>query len=257
MRSFIFALATLFLATTPGFAQFAAPGGPIPVVANLPGLNQTFWRSDVYVLNMNPTDSSFVMVLYPEIVDNEPTFETMVTDTIQISAGEQLTFTNIVQSVFGFDDAKGGLHLISLDGLPLVFSSRTYTVPDGGGSFGQNVYGTYVTNAGWITGVRHDSLYRTNVGIFVPVDPVSGLTFTVTVYSNDGTEVGSGTIAFGRAGLKQRNLSSFGVGSLFGGYIEITCSDPGELWSGYASVVDQVSGDGVHRIGVARQSDKP
>ena len=175
MRSFVLLLATLLLATVPGFAQFASPGGPIPVVANLPGLNQTFWRSDVYVLNMNSSDSSFVMVLYPEIVNNEPTFDTAVTDTIQISAGEQLTFTNIVQSVFGFDDAKGGLHLISLDGLPLVFSSRTYTVPDGGGSFGQNVHGTYVTNTAWITGVRHDSLYRTNVGIFVPVDPVSGL----------------------------------------------------------------------------------
>jgi hypothetical protein len=257
MRLVFLVAVILNIATVPGFAQFASPGGPIPVVANLPGLNQTFWRSDVYVLNMNSSDSSFVMVLYPEIVNNEPTFDTAVTDTIQIPAGEQLTFTNIVQSVFGFDDAKGGLHLISLDGLPLVFGSRTYTVPDGGGSFGQNVYGTYVTNTAWITGVRHDSLYRTNVGIFVPVDPVAGLTFTITVYSDDGTEVGSGSIAFGQAGLKQRNLSSFGVGSLFDGYIQITSSDPGELWSGYASVVDQVSGDGVHRIAIARQSDRP
>jgi len=229
----------------------------VPVVANLPGLNQTFWRSDVYVLNMNMTDTSFVMVLYPEIVNNEPTFEPMVTDPIQLAAGKQRTFSNIVQSVFGLQGAKGGLHLISLDGLPLVFGARTYTIPEAGGSFGQNVYGVYVTNKAWVTGVRHDSLFRTNLGIFVPVDPVAGLTFTVTVYENDGTVAGTGTMQFGQAGLKQRNLDSFGVGNLIGGYVEIDSSDPGELWSGYASIVDQVSGDGVHRVAVGRRSDLP
>ena len=99
MRSFFFLLAAMCVTTAPAFAQFASPGGPIPVVANVPGLNQTFWRSDVYVLNPNLTDSSFVMVLYPEIVNNQPTFSTQVTDTINLPSGDQRTFTNIVQSV--------------------------------------------------------------------------------------------------------------------------------------------------------------
>jgi hypothetical protein len=227
------------------------------VVANVPGLNQTFWRSDLYVLNPNLTDSSFVMVLYPEIVNNQPSFDIQQSDIITVSSGGQRTFTNIVQSVFGLEDVKGGLHIISIDGKPLVFSSRTYTVPEGGGSYGQNVEGVYVTNTAWITGVRHDSLYRTNLGIFVPVEPVSGLTFTITVHNADGTVAGSGTLNFGQAGLKQRNLDNFGVASLFDGYIEITSSEPSELWSCYASVVDEISGDGVHRMAVGLQSNLP
>jgi hypothetical protein len=254
MRSLVLSVAILVVGAASTAAQFASPGGPVPVVANVPGLNQTFWRSDVYVLNINQTYTSFVMVLFPEIVSNEPEFDPPIeSDIIQIAAGEQITFSNIVQSVFGKQGAKGGLHVISLDGLPLVFGARTYTIPEEGGSFGQNVYGAYVTGTAWITGVRHDSLFRTNLGIFVPVDPVAGLTFTVTVYKSDGTVAGSDTVQFGQAGLKQRNLSSFGVGTVTGGYIEITSSDPGELWSGYASVVDQVSGDGVHRVAVGRR----
>jgi hypothetical protein len=256
MRLFVL-LVTMLLAAAPGMAQFAAPGGPVAPVANNPGVGQTFWRSDVYVLNPNSTDSSFVMVLYPEIVQNEPTFETKVTDTIQIRAGEQLTFSNIVQSVFGLISAKGGLHLISLDGKDLVFNCRTYTVPEEGGSFGQDVKGSYVTGTGWVPGLRHDSLFRTNVGIFLPVDPLAGVTFTIRVYSANGAELGSGTMYFGQAGLKQRSLGKFGIDTLRDGYVVITSSAPGELWAGYASIVDQVTGDGVHRGALARSSDLP
>ena len=58
----------------PGWAQFVAPGGVIPVVANLPGLNDTFWRSDVSILNVTSQATSVVLRLYPEIRGGSPAF---------------------------------------------------------------------------------------------------------------------------------------------------------------------------------------
>jgi hypothetical protein len=110
-----------------------------------------------------------------------------------------------------------------------------------------------------VTGVRHDSLFRTNVGVFLPLDPNPGETavFTVTAYSSDGTEVGSGSIYFEVGGLQQKSLDVFGVDTLLDGYVVITCSDPSLVWFGYGSIVDNVTGDGVYRAAIGRESDLP
>jgi hypothetical protein len=241
------------------FAQFVGPGGTIPAVANLPGRNGTLWRSDVNVLNMNQTDTSVVLLLLPEISRGEGAFEPQVTDPIQIPAGRQLTLSNVLQTKFDLTNTKGGLTIFSLDGAPLVISSRTYTVAEGGGSFGQEVSGTLVASTGWVSGLRHDSLFRTNVGVFLPVEPEpdTAAVFSVTVYRADGTEVASGSILFEAAGLQQKSLDAFDVEGLLDGYLEITCSDPGFAWYGYASIVDQLTGDPVYRAVIGRQSDLP
>ena len=66
LRWFVFT-AFLLASAIPAGAQFVAPGGSIPVVASLPGANDTFWRSDVHILNLNPSATSVVLVLFPEI----------------------------------------------------------------------------------------------------------------------------------------------------------------------------------------------
>ncbi len=77
-------LLTALILTTASFAsaQFVAPGASIPVVANLPGLNATDWRTDVSVVNLSTVETSIVMLLQPEIRNGEPEFETMVSDPI-------------------------------------------------------------------------------------------------------------------------------------------------------------------------------
>jgi len=236
-------------------AQFAGPGGTIPVVANNPGENGTFWRSDVYVVNINLQDTSIVMLLLPEIVNGERAFEPMQSDPIQVPASSQLTMPNVVQTEFGLINTKGALSMFSLDGTPLVVSSRTYTVAPEGGSFGQDVRGVLVKNTAWTIGLRHDSLFRTNIGVYLPVDPVPAATFRVDVFDADGTQVASGSILFNEAGLIQKSLSGFGVGTLLDGYAVITCSDPSLGWFGYASRGDQITSDAVYRAAVGRQSD--
>ena len=51
------AILALLLAQ-PAAAQFLSPGGTIPVVANLPGVAGTYWRSDVTIANVSDTDTT-------------------------------------------------------------------------------------------------------------------------------------------------------------------------------------------------------
>jgi hypothetical protein len=250
------ALTTLIWTST-ALAQFVGPGGTIPVVANNPGRKGTFWRSDVHVVNINPTDTSFRLLLLPEIEHGERAFEPQTSDPILIPAGAQITIANVVQSVFGMVDAKGALSVLSTEFFPLVISSRTFTVAQDGGSYGQEVTGVLVTDTGWTSGVRHDSLFRTNIGLYMPFDQVPAVTFVITVFDSNGTVVGSGSLLFSLAGLQQKSLNAFGVDTLLDGYVVITCSDPSLTWFAYVSVVDQVTGDAVYRAAIGRETDLP
>jgi hypothetical protein len=252
MSARLFIAFCVLMAAANAGAQFVAAGGAIPVVANNPGENGTYWRSDVSILNTGDSDTSVVMMLFPEIIAGEPAFEMMVSDEVAVPANSQTTLTNIVQSEFGLIDAKGGLSVFSLDGAPLVLSSRVFTYGDLScdGSYGQDVNSVQVRGSAWASGLQHDSLFRTNLGIFLPTEPLVGETvvFTVEVYDADGELVGSGSLDFGQAGLQQTSLATFGVGQLLDGYAVITTVDQSLPWYAYASRVDQTSGDAVFRI---------
>lgn len=251
----VFALLTASLAG----AQFVAPGGAVPVVANLPGLNNTDWRTDVSVVNLADTETSVVLLLVPEIRDGVQVFEPMTSDPISIAADDQLTMRNVVETVFGLTNTKGGLSIFSTDGAPLVVGARIYTYGDDGGSYGQNAEGLLVANHAWAPGIAHDDFYRTNVGIYLPFDPQPGeeARFVVRVYDKDGEQVGAGNITFADVGIQQYSLSAFGVQGLLDGYVEIDCLDPTITFYAYASRVDQKSGDAVFRQARGRQGDLP
>ena len=253
-------LTVLSLMTVPfASAQFVAPGGSIPVVANLPGLNATDWRTDVSVVNLATTETTIRILLRPEIRDGEPVFEPVLTEPINIAAGAQHSMRNIVETVFGFTNTKGALSIFSENFYPLAISARIYTLGDNGGSFGQNVEGLLVANVAWTPGIAHDDFYRSNIGIYLPYPPLPGepVRFAITVFDDDGEEVGSGTITFNDAGLQQYSLSFFGVEMLLDGYVEFDCLDPTVTFYAYASRVDQVSGDAVFRQARGRLSDLP
>jgi hypothetical protein len=240
-------------------AQFVAPGGSVPVVANLPGLNNTDWRTDVSVVNLTNTETSIRLLLQPEIRDGAPVFDPVLADPVTIAAGAQLTMRNIVETVFGFTDTKGALSIFTTDGADLAISARIYTLGDDGGSYGQNVEGVLMANKAWAVGISHDDFYRTNFGIYLPFDPAPGAPtrFVVRAYDKDGDVAGSGGITFYTAGVQQRSLSAVNVEGLLDGYIEFECLDPSIAFFAYASRVDQVSGDAVFRQAKGRQGDLP
>jgi len=259
MRRTLLLTILALMTTAPAGAQFVAPGGSVPVVANLPGLNATDWRTDVSVVNLAETETSVVLLLQPEIVGGVPAFETVLSDPYIIAAGDQLTMRNIVETVFGFSNTKGALSVFSTDGAVLAISARIYTLDDDGGSYGQNVDGVLVANKAWAPGIAHDDFYRTNFGIYLPFDPPPGapVRFRVRAFDREGEQVGVGDVTFNDVGVQQYSLGALGVSGLLDGYLEFECLDPSVGFFAYASRVDQVSGDAVFRQAKGRQSDLP
>lgn len=240
-------------AAGPAGAQFLAPGGTIPVVANLPGNAGTFWRSDVAITNVSETDTTVVLELYPEIAGGTPAFEKPDPVRVDIPAGHQVTLSNVVQTRFGLQGVKGALQVYSENGAPLVITSRTWT-PGSGGSYGQGVSGVYVASQAWLGGLVQDGFYRTNLGIFWPWDQHA--TFTIRVHGADGTVVAETTVGFDGAGLRQFGLDTgLGVASLPAGWAEIVCSEASLGFYAYASRVDQATGDAAYQPAVGRFSD--
>jgi hypothetical protein len=256
-------MTVLLASAVPAGAQFVAPGAAVPAVASLPGANNTFWRSDVNVLNLNSEATSVVLVLFPEIKSSGPVFDIQESSPIDIGGNGQVKFSNVVTGVFGERNKKGALYVYSLDGAPVVVSSRTYTPAPTGGSFGINVNGILVADTAWISGVADEGLtgfYRTSVGVFIPAGPAEGqeVGFTVTVYDSDGVEVASGSLIFDQAGMQQKFLEQFGLDEpLLDGWVEIRCHDPLALWYAYATVTDNTSGDSIYRPAITRQSSIP
>ena len=113
----LFVYSTLILlSAAPAAAQFVAPGGTIPAVANTSGGAGSFWRSDVSILNLNSTDTSVVLVLLPELTSSGQAFEPRTSDQLPIPGNGQLTLANVVTSVFGLRNTMGGLSFFSTDG---------------------------------------------------------------------------------------------------------------------------------------------
>jgi len=262
MRNWLVLITIILVSAVPAGAQFVAPGGAIPAVASLPGENETFWRSDVSILNLNSAATSVVLVLFPEIRQNGPVFDIQESDPIDIEGNGQITISNVVTSVFGERNKKGALYAFSTDGSPIVLSSRTYTpapVPPGG-SYGLNVSGVLVADTAWVSGIEDDGFFRTSVGIFLPAGPSEGqeVAFTVTIFDDTGGQVASGPITFDQPGMQQKDMGYFGLDDpLLGGWVEIRCHDPFALWYAYATVTDNGSGDGVYRPALTFQSSIP
>jgi hypothetical protein len=264
MHRFFLTLLVLIFAL-PAWSQFVAPGGAIPVVANNPGEFGTFWRSDINIRNISSQTTSVTLLLLPELRASGPTFERQVSDPITVPGDGQVTLQNVLTGQFGIRNKKGAVSIFSNDGAPLAIASRTYTNAPEGGTYGLNVYGLLVvgdegsgTNEAWIAGIDHSDtgFNRTNIGVFLPVDPPVGQSyvFTVTTNDGDGLQIAQGSMTFDQAGLIQRSLSDFGVTeAISNASVTIRCNSADALWYGYATVVDNASQDSVYRPATGRQ----
>ena len=84
MRRLFVMFTLILLATVPASAQFVAPGGSIPAVANISGVSGSFWRSDVSILNLDSAYTSVVLLLLPELKNACPDFEPQISDPLPI-----------------------------------------------------------------------------------------------------------------------------------------------------------------------------
>ena len=181
----------------------------VPAVARIPGVQGTFWYSDLAI--SNPGDS-YAMVDFeylPEGTDNSS--GGMVSSTLLVPANTTWTIEDVVHEIFGVDDGKGVLRVRSTQ--HIVVASRVYTSGSNGGTMGHGLQAVSPDDlrpdARVLSGVRMRGGFRTNVGV-VTGEVAALVRFRLR--AEDGVQVGETYKEVPARSMRQWSLST-----LFGG----------------------------------------
>jgi len=197
----------------------------IPALARTRGAGNppTFWVSDVTIHNPMGQPLVVGLKLFPGDQENvwQPPFP--FDNTLVLEARETLLLEDVLGEYFGLTgNAKAALMVVvapemvpaNPEGSQIAVASRTYNTGDPRGTFGQSVPGINVMWNGdplpsFITGIRHDGHYRSNLGI------VNGSFEPVRVHyrfvRGEGEVVASGYRDLPSLSLYQWSLSALGV----------------------------------------------
>lgn len=209
----------------------------LPVVGRAPGVNGTFWRSDVAFFNPN----SRRLELKVGYAGGEIPLSLAARDTVVLAD---------ILSRFGHTAGQGALRITwEEDETGPIVTSRTYTSVESGGTYGQSIDPVAsLANEVFVPGLRNDGSYRSNVGF------VNGGTaresFIVSVLSPSGTELGQTVVS-----LNPGELSQASIGALFpslsaaGSFTLAVRGDGNARLFAYGSMVDNASGDPVFFAG--------
>jgi PKD repeat protein len=214
----------------------------IPAIGRAPGVNGTFWRSDVTLFNPGLTTINVALRYLAAGQDNRGA----VPQNVAIPPSRTVVIADVAQSL-GVSSGSGALQVSWTTASGPIVTSRTYITIDNGGTYGQSIdpvasFG----NDSFVPGLRSDSSFRSNVGFVNGGD--TQLTVTATLLSDTGAVLG--TTQFG---LSPRSQVQFGVGALFpaannpraGTLTLLAHADgPANLFA-YGSIIDNASGDPV------------
>ena len=240
-------------------ASAAAPGRlVVPTAASIHGLNGTYFRTDLDLLNQSFTDPVTVDLTYPRASR---------TVTVSLNPREARTFRDIVGTSFQSPETFGGI-VISWSGGPVVASSRTYTVGAGGGSIGTRIpavedsarlnAATFVAVAS--SGGVLTSGFRSNVGFFNPgySDGSGGVvTVTFALYDALARPLGAPrTVSVGGSLQINDVFSACGAGGVTTKNARLVVTSDMPVFS-YVTVIDNLTGDSFYVQPFPLQAPQP
>ncbi len=237
-------------ASTDAVTLIALPASParfIPVVAHNPGLQGTFWRSDLYLHNPNPVETKVYTEYLPENTDNHT--GGLTTKTVTIPAYGTATVADVAGELFDIADGKGVLMVVAAP--DVAVASRTYTTRTGGGTYGLGVPALPLwertTRQLVLTGIRASGGFRTNIGI---IGGENTNEMAVRLVAHDGSTLKTAYITVEARSLLQMSVrdmfpgvawGSFPVGSVF---LDVSS----QLRAAYSSTVDGSSQDPIFAV---------
>lgn len=248
--------------STPTFANGAVSGSVttgnelfIPVVGSVPGINNTLWKTDLVVYNNQSNSTTMYLQYFPDGGSNTTA---QLAATSSINAGATRLSSDIAASVF--NNALNGIGALRIVTAGSVFANaRIYNDQSalGKGTFGQNVPGltrAQAVSQGILVGVINtmsanasaSTNARTNIGFFNPSDNPTSV--AMQLRTNGGAAVATNIITLGPWQHVQLPLSGatgaafpFVTGDVGTSAVSFLAGSP--IFA-YASVVDNVSGDG-------------
>jgi hypothetical protein len=252
--------------TNPGIAYFDdlwfAPVGTAPTVqelfvpaaASTPGGGGTFWTTSGWFSNLT---SSRVVIHGAALLQGQDN-RAAVANPIEIGTVEAGGFLRLgdVFHQLDADGQTGGLFLeLTAEGQPpftRLVSMATYTsTPNstGGGAYGQGIPATLPGTEAEVVcpGIKDHGSHRTNVGVLNTSD--RSIEVEVAIVNEMGTLVGSATWNLQPFEQRQQRVTALGAAGLGGGTAIFRLVSLEGSFLGYASVVDNETGDAVFIAG--------
>jgi len=233
----------------PAVAAIEAQDIFIPVVGRTAGASGTYWRSDVTLFSPGSQSMTVTMRFLESGRDNSA----VAGSTFSLPPGRTTVLTDVVEWL-GRSSGNGALQLTFEGSLvnPIV-TSRTYTMSENGGTYGQAIDPAVVGQFGldrYVAGLKSDSSFRSNLGFVNRASAPIGV--HVTLLAGDGRQVATAFVE-----IPARSQTQMPVASLFpqtdalnlGNFlIRARTIAPSSLFT-YGSVVDNSTGDPVFIAG--------
>lgn len=227
----------------------------LPVVTHIGGLNNSSWRTDVQIYSKDPTVSpSKPLSMKAQLRD--------MTRTLEIPSSTYI-YEDFMR-VFTLGNDSGAVVITVETNHPPQIWTRTYNQSENG-TFGQFIPAIRLDEAGggsafgsgkyYLAGLRHDSRYRTNLGLVNPNN--ANVNVQVKVYTDEGLSLGT----FNRT-LSPFQLDQFAIDAATAlpnmskdrpFSVELSLPD-GQWLIAYASFIDGGSNDPVYMQAI-RESD--
>ncbi|RLE21795.1 MAG: hypothetical protein DRJ65_15285 [Acidobacteria bacterium] len=265
-RHLVLVTLTVFLIVTPVFAQEVLDLQFFPVVARGAGFANTMWVTDLVMTNPMDVPITIGVQFFPANQDNQ--FNPFFPDQFELGPGKTAIAEDLLQLVFGYEEGiKGSLVVLAdpnyllgnPEGTVFCAVTRTYNVGSAAGTFGQTVPSLVVNaNVGWassfITGVRNDADFRSNLGI-ANTSPMAQIKVYYRIRDRDGTTLAEGSKNIKIMSMNQWSFQQLGVDQVTGPLSVELWLDPSSMseepceeaipnaFMAYVSKVDNVTGD--------------
>ena len=214
----------------------------IPAVGRAPGIGGTYWRSDVTLMNPNLIGVRVGWRYLAAGSNNTATGWSYM----NLAGGETRVLRDVA-SAFGVASGTGALEFAADGFTAPIITSRTYTTTVDGGTYGQSIdpVASYRADV-YVPGLRSDASYRSNAGFYNNSDNETGV--TAQLVNLNGQVVGQASLSVPAHAPVQFSLGALFPNVNLAQYSTLTLhahTDGGAILFGYASVVDNASGDPV------------
>jgi hypothetical protein len=228
-------------APSPGALAVSSNTLVIPTAAHLNGLNGTNWRTDLQLNNPGTEPASLDVTLLPRDQDNSSPAHTM---HLTVPPGQSARYPDLL-SLFGFTGAAA----IRIDTASdsLLVTSRTYNQRVKG-SFGAIIAPANAIARGRLIGLSHNPTLttgsRTNLGLVNATSAAAQV--LVELYNGDGGLLGTTTQDLDPFEYVQLDkvFETVSQDAIADGFALVSSVTPSASFFAYASVVDNLTGDG-------------
>lgn len=226
----------------------------IPAAGHLPGANDTFFQTDLFIQNFNDTETLILDIVVIDAATGE--LNALNEDPILVPARGSAKLVDLLDDYMGQESTLGALLVGGSHAFAVT--SRTYNTGGGEGTYGQTVPGVrdFVDNSSGMTpdmasaylpGIVNNDEFRTNLGMVVGANDFVNepLTVSVRLLDENGSQYESTEYTFAPGQFAQMQVAIDSIDDMMVDVASavVTVTGGNGTIVPYLSVVDNQTGD--------------